>query len=286
MSREEAKLAKVRVQLDGFLAEEKFYEAQQLFQSLYFRYSGRKKFEQAAILLHEGALKLAQHKQIHSAAQLAELLVECYSKAGTSADHARIGQLVEISDAFVANGEIEDANGALIKFLKTAIQWTTTAGAHPQGDPLLHLSLARAYVKQEDFGRAQRQYLRAGTPEECADMLLKWRHLGYRSEQDLYVARCVLELLCLENLKDANLVFQRFLAGCPCDTPLAHFIEFLLMALERDAAPLFATLREKYSVALLRDDSFKAYLDKIGELFFGLKVQAGGLAGLFKSIGM
>lgn len=60
---------------------------------------------------------------------------------------------------------------------------------------------------------------------------------GYASERDLFLARAVLQLLCLGNLKDANAVRDEYLRkweeqGVKLDSPLVHFIKFLLLTLE------------------------------------------------------
>ncbi len=91
---------------------------------------------------------------------------------------------------------------------------------------------------------------------------------------------------CLKDLKSANGVFLAFLRGfnqmtqAQLSTPLLHFIVFLLKVLERDAAPLFHMLKQKYQVSLSRDASFQSYLDKIGQVYFGIKPPAGMLENL------
>ena len=94
-------------------------------------------------------------------------------------------------------------------------------------------------------------------------------------------------LLALENLQDANVVYETFLAlaaqsGQPVDTPLTHFLGFLLqclqvrpvlllctkqatlttmrvtcVALQREAAPLFKALVAAYEPSLARDEEMK-----------------------------
>lgn len=73
----------------------------------------------------------------------------------------------------------------------------------------------------------------------CAftDFLVTWAGSGYRTERDLFLARGVLQLLCLGNLRAANIVRERFLSrqtsdkGAP-DSPLSNFLRFLLLTLE------------------------------------------------------
>lgn len=291
LSREDAKLAKVREQLEGFLVEGKYYEAQQLYLSLYYRYSGRGKCAQAATLLHEGALKLIQQEQLRGAGELANALVDCYGKDTVGIHNRDIGVLVVISKAFQAS-TVADAETVNTVFLKKALKWSRgpTAGGQPQGAPAIHLQLARSYTRQKDYGRAQKHFLRAEEPEELIGMLLEWMEKGYSSERDLFLVRCVLELLCLENLRSANMVFKRTRESCAMmeESTLLNFTEFLLLTVERDAAPLFTMLTEKYSIALARDEVFASYLTKIGEVFFDIAkpAPAGLLGGLFGELGL
>jgi len=79
----------------------------------------------------------------------------------------------------------------------------------------------------------------------------------------------------------ANTVLQLYCKGCGeknLDTPLIHFVRFLLKTVERDAAPLFSMLRNKYATSIARDPNFDQYLNKIGEVYFDIKAAQGMLA--------
>lgn len=89
-------------------------------------------------------------------------------------------------------------------------------------------------------------------------MLVKWSQTGHKTERDLYLARGVLQLLSLENLRDANIVYNSFLTQAPISSPLINFLRFLLVTLERQALPLFQLLQQKYALSLERDASFQS----------------------------
>lgn len=285
MSREE----KVTAQLDEYLRDSKFYEAQQLYQSIYFRLATRKKYEEGAAILVDGALKLIQYGQLPGAAHLTNQLLECYRKAGFSADAQRIGEVLRISAEFgkatAAATNKDDTNRQLhIRFLKSTLKWSTEApGGTPNGSAAVHSALIALYLETEDFGKAHKHFLRCNRPEEHAKILAAWRHKGYRSEQDLLIARAVLEYLCLEDVQAAKTVFKAYQDICQLSTPLTHFLEFLLLTVERDAGPLYEMLRQKYAISLARDSAFNDYLDKIGELFFDIKPPPSLLDGLLAS---
>jgi len=93
--------------------------------------------------------------------------------------------------------------------------------------------------------------------------------------------------LCLENVGGANTVLQLYSKGCgeKLDSPLLHFVQFLLKTVERDAAPLFSMLRTKYAVSIARDPNLEQYLNKIGEVYFDIKAPQGMLATLTGMLG-
>lgn len=150
-------------------------------------------------------------------------------------------------------------------------RWSSAEGSRKRGDPELQLLLARAHRNAGDYTHAAKHYLHAENPSEFADALFDWSKLGYQSEYDLYLARSVLQyvlfgsvtcvlvsvmaachlqhvclcrygweihrLLSLENLRDANKVYEEYVAQCKAanrsvDLPLFNFLRFLLLTLE------------------------------------------------------
>lgn len=109
----------------------------------------------------------------------------------------------------------------------------------------------------QDYEVAQKHYLRSNDPEGFANMLIQWGEEVYPSEKDLLITRAVLMYLCLQNLKDANIIYSLFKNRYPAlDTPLFNYTRFLLLTLERDALPLFDLLRGTYQKSLQRDPTF------------------------------
>jgi len=279
--RETESLESVQAKMEEHFNNMRYYEAQQLYLTLFNRLSARENWNDAIELMRSGALKLLEHKEGNAGGQLALKLIESYKKSNTTPSPDIVQTLLNIFQQFP-----DDAKDARVSFMKEAISFTTT-GPNPQGDPSLHYALAVYLSKVEDHGGAQRHWLRSERPQEHVQELISWSQKGFLGERDLFLARAVLQYAALENLRDANLVFNvycDFYRSQPdpeqakaIDTPLVHFIRFLLATLERDAAPLFEVLRQKYSASLARDSSFSAYLDKIGELYYKIKPPAGML---------
>lgn len=113
---------------------------------------------------------------------------------------------------------------------------------------------------------------------------------GFRSEVDMFVAQAVLQFLCLKNKNSALVVFTTYTQkhpsiedGPPFVQPLLNFIWFLLLAVDGGKLAVFTVLCEQYQPSLRRDPMYNEYLDRIGQLFFGVPPKQtssyGGLLG-------
>ena len=178
------------------------------------------------------------------------------------------------------------------KFISQAIDWSKSAtgtGEYKRGEPSFHFMAAKICQQLGEAKATSDHFVHAHEPKEFAAFLFAWSKSGYSNERDLFLTKSLLQLLAQENLKDANELFSEFVSLCgdDNDTPLLNFCRFLLKTLERDAFPLFKTLREKYAPVLSSDPTFSRYLDTIAEKFFNVKAQKTGLAALLQnSLGM
>lgn len=237
---------------------------------------------------------MLKHKHLTAGTELALLFIETLETGSMEQDDELKQIILDISGAFQAleADEVRRAEAAKNegRFLKAAIAWSTLAkcGQFATGDPDFHLLRAKAMVRRKDLPSASTNFLHAGQPKEFAEFLYQWSCSGYQSEREMFLARAVLQLLALENLKDANALYTEFNAildknKCPLkQTPLAHFTKYLLKTVERDAFPLFQMLCQKYMQVLQRDQSFILYLDRIQESFFGVKPQKRGMSAMLE----
>jgi len=115
-------------------------------------------------------------------------------------------------------------------------------------------------------------------------MLNEWAGKGYSSEADLFLARAILGLLVLRNMRDANAVYSEVTKGVAALTPMHNFLRFLLLVLERDAAPLFQDLRKRYAPTIDRDGGLNMFLDAIGESYYKIKPTQNGFAGMMQDM--
>ncbi|CAH0479210.1 unnamed protein product [Peronospora belbahrii] len=267
-----------------------FYSALQLYKTLFMRFlkgdePSAEQQEKAIQLAFNGAMKLIEHNQNTGATELANLMISVYTDFHHPVDQQHKQRIHDITRAFVRKPQYSTD---LAQILKNAVKWSAMEGARKRGDPELQLLLARAYRTAEDLTHAIKHFLHSENPQELADALFQWSMKGYPSESDLYLARVVLQLLSLENLRDANKVYEAYVAKCQSagrsiDLPLFNFTRFLLLTLERDALPLFQMLEERYAPALARDSSLKSYLSIIGQKFYGLQPPRSGLSSLLET---
>ncbi|VAH57535.1 unnamed protein product [Triticum turgidum subsp. durum] len=131
-------------------------------------------------------------------------------------------------------------------FLRAALRWSAEFGTSRNGSPDLHVMLGE-YIYSEspetDMTKVSSHFVRGNDPKKFASMLVNFMGKCYPGEDDTAIARSVLML-------------------------------------ERDAYPLFRTLRQKYSASTDRDSVFEELLDEIAAKFYGVR-QQNPLEGLF-----
>jgi len=215
-------------------------------------------------------------------------LSSCSPRSPWQTDYHVTAKQILLLDALFDKIDTEESARERQRFVKMAIDYSSECGPYQHGEPALHRLASFAAIKAKDFPRAARHLVHAHNPEELCMLVVRWAKMGPASEYDLYLTRTVLQLLCTDNLKDANAFYKLFLEALPLNEPsqqpLVHFTGFLLRTLERDAYPLFKTLREKYAAALARtrgmSPSFDQYLDRIALNFFNVKPAGGGMGTL------
>ncbi|XP_073997682.1 Golgi to ER traffic protein 4 homolog isoform X1 [Rhodnius prolixus] len=266
-----------------------YYEAHQMYKTLYFRYLSQKKYVELLDLLFEGASLLLNHDQQASGVDLANLYIEVLVKSNALPNEEYIRKLSKLFSLISPGVPERDS------FLSSAVRWSMNE-EHKGGDPLLHQAVAQIYWKEKNYVMARRHFLRSYDGSGFGTMLVELqRSSGYIAEVDLFIAQVVLQCLCLENKKTAVITFQCYTTQHPCINmgppyllPLLNFIWFLLKAVDSGRLAAFTVLCEQYQLSIERDPSYTHYLDKIGQIFFGVpppQVRPSGFLGnLFHSL--
>eukprot|EP01118_Nematostelium_gracile_P011972 TRINITY_DN4319_c0_g1_i1.p1 TRINITY_DN4319_c0_g1~~TRINITY_DN4319_c0_g1_i1.p1 ORF type:complete len:309 (+),score=67.06 TRINITY_DN4319_c0_g1_i1:3-929(+) len=258
--------------LEKSIKDGNYYEAQQMYKTLFSRYKAQKKYNEAKQLLIQGSRDMLQHGRYTEGTDLAGHLIDIYTQGEMKPTMENLEPLIEIFKSF---GNKPEAMGPRDNFMKSALKWSPVEG---EASPLLHSTQAEAYDEEGNYSKAEFHYLHGQSVDKFAQMILKCSKMGYLNEQDLFIVRAVLQYLSIGNLSDANKLFDVYMNINPSlpQTPLINFTKFLLLTLERDAYPLFQKLKDRYRMSISRDPSFAQYLDTIAHLFFGIKPAKGG----------
>jgi len=282
---------RVLSKLKASIENENYYEAHQMYRTLYFRYVSQKKFLELEGMLFDGALLLFSHQETASGVDLAKLYVETLTQAEAGPEEARFQRLSKLYQL------IPGDNVDKPLYLSTCLKWSSKDNS-PVGHPRLHQHLAYTLWQNKQYPEARQHFLQSSDGEGCGSMLVEF-HLtrGYGSELDLFIAQTVLQYLCLKKSIAASTAFlayttehPRIGSGPPYSNPLLNFIWFLLLSIQTSQSlSVYSILCEKYKLAIERDPQYLEYLDKIGQHFFGVpapvKPKPGGMfSGLFDQL--
>ena len=258
-----------------------FYEAHQLYTTLYYRFNIKQKYSEARKLMLDGANFLFDNDEHGSGADLSLLYVESLEKNVDEISPEIISNLGMLHSFMPAN--IPEAE----TFEKRALMWSTKCKNVPKtGDKKLRKLFAISYWKNRMYVEARQNFLYAGvgTGQLFGEMLkdISVQH-GLAGETDLFLTQAVLQLLCLQSYKQATEVFASYTElhpkigkGPPFKYPLINFLCFLLIAIEKKQVTVFTILCDQYHISLKRDILYLDYLAKIGEEYFGISHQKKG----------
>ncbi|XP_044035479.1 Golgi to ER traffic protein 4 homolog isoform X3 [Siniperca chuatsi] len=243
------------------------------------------KHAEARELMYNGALLFFSYNQQNSAADLSMLVLEVLEKSEAKVEDEILAE--NLAKLF----SLMDQNSPeRVAFVSRALKWST-GGSGKLGHPKLHQLLAVTLWKEQNYSESRYHFLHSSDGEGCAQMLVEYSaSRGFRSEVDMFVAQAVLQFLCLKNKNSASVVFSTYTEkhpsiekGPPFVQPLLNFIWFLLLAVDGGKLTVFTVLCEQYQPSLKRDPMYNEYLDRIGQVFFGVPPKQspsyGGLLG-------
>ncbi|RIB14577.1 hypothetical protein C2G38_1973012 [Gigaspora rosea] len=272
-----------------------YYEAHQMYRTVCRRYIKQKKYSRAIDLLFSGAQTLLKHKQTGSGVDLSLYLIDAYNDEEMVVNEESRARIIQLLSLFPS-----DEPGRK-RFIDSAVSWSVKFGENPAGDPELHHFIAEILHKDKMYSEAEPHFL-AGTTESSQSygkMLVEWSDQDQPSKRGAYIARAVLQYLCLRSIRDAKIAFDAFvtdlseknpeikagtaqynptITGDAIDVtiyslPLLNFLQLLILTVQREASDLFSDLRNRYKSALSVEPSFEDLLNKIGEVFFNIRVQ-------------
>lgn len=229
-----------------------FYEAHQLYRTLYFRYCAQSKFEPLLQMLYDGAICLFNAAQHASAIDLAILYVDVLVKSKACvifiAFRLQIDiylsiRLFQVEPGILQKMEkmfqampVGNKDESILKerFDQDASKWSSQQN-HSHGHPLLHNKFGHVLWRQKDYAAARRHFMFA-EDGEVSFINFKIRNFGFKvqsfqvlanflidyqmscgntEECDLFIAQAVLQLLRRRQISVAQTAFENYVARHP-----------------------------------------------------------------------
>lgn len=222
--------------------------------SFLFRYKLLGMKDEIKKLLVDASILFFAHNEINSGADFALMFIDYLKETNESPADENIDNILKIFVNFKV-----DNNPRKLLFIRKAVDWSSNNENNNQGHPTLHNVFAKYFTNLGDYETAQKHFVRGSIPEDFAKMIIKWSP----ETIDIELCESILMYLCLENLKDANILYDtttNLLSKEELDYPLIRFCYYLLKTLERDALPLFKELRLRYKSHLEVEPKFKEVL--------------------------
>lgn len=213
-----------------------YYEAHQIYRTIYYRLIRENKYAEIYNLLYSGALRLFQKGQQNSGSDLTILLADTLAKVQSLTDlnHTETELLQNMRSLF----EQLSANSPerlqfVSKLLKLSYISTAT----------LRMYFAEVLWKEKNYPDSRCHYIYSSdNGHNCALMLVEYQmESAYSYEVDLMIAQFVFQVLCIKNQQLAHNVFYFYTLNHPkirntkppFITPLLNFICFLFIAIDK-----------------------------------------------------
>ncbi|KAK9814271.1 hypothetical protein WJX72_003196 [[Myrmecia] bisecta] len=298
----ESGVEKVLQKLRTNLEAGSYYEAQQMFKTVYHRYRSRKLYADSYTLAEEGARLQLEKGQLNCGVELAKLLLEAYEADDLEVNDTTLRRIWNVLHAF-PQASTSDAPGSCTaseatQFINATFKWATRKQAHAA---LGNMHAQAAQFLWDTYGQSQLQaitmhFLRSDNLPGFASVLAQCVSEAHPDEEDLFLTRAVLQLLstpaqdpaaCRKaRAADATELLESYQAitrqALP-DTPVMHFTQLLVQAVERESLTLTRLLQKEYRLSLQRDPALQGLLDKVEAVCLGVK-QGGGMGNILSDM--
>jgi len=229
---------RVLLKLRKSIEDENYYEAHQMYRTLYFRYLGQTRYDDLLKLLYDGSLLFFEHQQTSSGADLAKLFVEVLLKAKMKVDKDVVDKVVDLMAKIPPSAPERQA------MLTSALNWSEVQNpetAKFEGHPRLHQAVANMYWKETNYHMGRYHFIRSDDMKSLGSMLVEIQvEYGFCSEIDLFATQAVLQILCIRNSTVASSLFDNYIEchpllsnGFPFKYPLLNFTWLLLLSIQR-----------------------------------------------------
>lgn len=277
-------VSRVLAKLKASIESKNFYEAHQMYRTLYFRYVSQGKYDEVLELLYDGALTMLDNELYISGADLSLLIIQTLESAPTLRDREMEWTEEWIKRLSEVIGYIKPNIVERETVMEKAIKWSGMISKTPTGHPLMHKLIGQSLYNENNLIQARHHFALSQDGLSCAFVLIELsQSKGFKSEVDLFITQTVLQMLLLKDptaATDAFTTYIRFHPRIACTDPpfampLLNFLFFLLKAIDKTDREyiVFRTLCDLYKPSLDRDPSYDKYLRRIGKKLFGVKQQ-------------
>ena len=189
-SRGAAGVSRVLAKLNTSLENGNYYEAHQMYRTLYYRYSNQNKWDELQTMLYEGAVKLFNHSQGGSGSDLAKLYLEILEKSEAKPSEdimKKIGLLYQLIPSNLPDKE---------NFKGQALKWSVLIDKqYPCGHPRLHQLFAYELWRSKRYAESRQHFLHSTDGSGCGIMLAEFQAInGFPRESDMFIVGTVLQM--------------------------------------------------------------------------------------------
>eukprot|EP00878_Enallax_costatus_P004388 GHUV01004625.1.p1 GENE.GHUV01004625.1~~GHUV01004625.1.p1 ORF type:complete len:311 (+),score=87.64 GHUV01004625.1:204-1136(+) len=274
-----------------------FYEAQQMYKTVYHRCKARKQTADSYEVLKSGSVQQLSYQEITCGMELANMLLEAFHADKVPASNEYLGMIYAILQALPKQLQLAEPDSTAevdecSRFVNAVLKWAHKQGADDAARKM-HDMFAD-WIWQtcgwKQFGKAALHYSRGTDAAAYAAALAAMNTQAGGHEAHLFVTRAVLQTLASAHAANADRQLQyatEVLAACKQQQsqelnsqPLIHFCDMLLQALSMHKHNLMVLLRSRYEPSLAVDASFEAYLTNIEQVYFDVRPSGGSGGGL------
>ncbi|CAJ0584180.1 unnamed protein product, partial [Mesorhabditis spiculigera] len=290
--------SRLETKIQDSLARGEYYEAHQIYRTIYNRENAAKKFDSVLALLERGINNMLEVKQFGSALDLAELYADTLQASKAPPTDATIAKISKIYSQLPRNStdsERPSSEDRRTRFVSKLITWSqnvaTTKRETKRGLAKLHAGLAAVLRHENSLEEARKHYMLADQPLELAEVIVDMQQLDDSPhEVDLFPALVAFQLICLRRVEVAGKFLSNYCRlhpkivteAQPYPLPLLNYVALLIQAIPKHNQSHFALLFEKYETQIVLEPAFRGLIDKIGQMYFGLPPpRAAGAGGLF-----
>lgn len=278
-----------------------FYEAQQMYKTVYHRCKARKQTADSYQVLKSGSVQQLSYQEVTCGMELANMLLEAFQTDKVPASGEYLDMVYAVLQALPkqlqlaqpdSTAEVDECS----RFVNAVLKWAHKNGADDATHKIhdMYADWIWQAFGWKHFGKAALHYSRGSDATAYAAALAAMNAQAGRQEAKLFVTRAVLQTLASAHAANADRQLQYakdVLAACkqqqPQDLnhqPLIHFCDMLLQALSMRKHNLMVLLRSKYEPSLAIDTSFEAYLTNIEQVYFNVRPSGGAGGGLLGSL--